>query len=181
MAILETKIDAMSDELYQTAFQLSGGIILVLDQDGTIISFNDRLQEITGYTHRELIQRNWFDLLIPEREKATAKRYFRRFMIRGKDTGNVISALETSKGGTCYVEWHYRRLIETENAGSVRKMMEDRQTTGDCLLAPGRALVKGSGRFGKAQYAFRFGVPVVERLMERAGAFHTPRNHQKRA
>ena len=37
-----------------------------------IVSFNEFLESTTGYSYTELINSNWFDLLIPKKEKAAA-------------------------------------------------------------------------------------------------------------
>ena len=100
----------MSTDLYRSAFQLSNGIILILDEDGMIVGFNDFFESTTGYSYAELFQRNWFDLLIPDKDKAAAKRYFRRFILKGKASGKVISELETRSGNACFVEWHYQPI-----------------------------------------------------------------------
>ena len=100
----------MSTDLYRSAFQLSNGIILILDQDGMIVGFNEFLESTTGYSYAELLQRNWFDLLIPEKDKAAAKRYFRRFILNGQASGKVITELETRSGNACFVEWHYQPI-----------------------------------------------------------------------
>jgi len=112
------KKQLMTADLYQSAFQLSKGIILILDQDGRIVSFNEFLESTTGYAYTELINSNWFDLLIPKKEKAAAKRYFRRFILKGKASGKVITALETRDSKICYVEWHYQPIENQSVSGN---------------------------------------------------------------
>jgi len=98
-------------DLYQPVIQLTKGIILILDQDGKIISFNEYLESTTGYSYSELTQKNWFDLLLAEQEKDSAKRYFRRFILKGKPAKkNIITRIITRSGGELYVEWHYKQL-----------------------------------------------------------------------
>jgi PAS domain-containing protein len=71
-------------DLCKPDIQLIKGIILILDQDGKIISFNTFFESVTGYSYPELIQKNWFQLLLPEKERGLAKRYFRQFILRGE-------------------------------------------------------------------------------------------------
>ena len=113
----DTKKSLISADLYQSAFQLSKGIILILDQEGRVAGFNQIIESITGYSHAELLNSNWFDLLIPEKDKAAAKRYFRRFILRGQASGKVISELETHDGNACFVEWHYQPLENQTASG----------------------------------------------------------------
>ncbi len=105
-------------DLCQPAIQITKGIILILDQDGKIISFNEFLESTTGYSYSELTQQNWFDLLIPEKEKQPARRYFRRFVLRGKSPNKIVTTIITRSGGNRFVEWHHKRL-EDDASGDV--------------------------------------------------------------
>lgn len=105
-------------DLCQPAIQIAKGIILILDQDGKIISFNEFLESTTGYSYSELIQKNWFDLLLPEKEKDSAKRYFQRFILRGKPPINIVTMIITRTGEERFIEWHYKRL-EDDASGVV--------------------------------------------------------------
>jgi len=105
-------------DLCQPAIELTKGIILILDQDGRIISFNEFLESTTGYSYSELIQKNWFDLLIPEKEREPAKRYFRRFILRGKSSQKIVTTIMTRSGGKRFIEWHHKRL-EDDTPGEV--------------------------------------------------------------
>ena len=95
-------------DIYQPAIQLTKGIILLLDQDGIIVSFNDYLESTTGYSYSELIQKNWFDLFLLEKEIDSAKRYFRRFILGGKPSGKIITRIITRSRKECFIEWHYQ-------------------------------------------------------------------------
>ena len=97
-------------DLCQPAIQLTKGIILILDQDGKIISFNEFLESATGYSYSELTQKNWFDLLLTGKEKDSAKRHFRRFILRGKSPINIVTRIITRTGEERFIEWHYKRL-----------------------------------------------------------------------
>jgi PAS domain S-box-containing protein len=109
-------------DLCEPAIQLTKGIILILDQDGKIISFNEFWESTTGYSHSELIQKNWFDLFLHEKEKDSAKRYFRRFILRGKSRTNIVTRIITSAGKERFIEWHYKRL-EDDASGAVNGLL----------------------------------------------------------
>jgi two-component system NtrC family sensor kinase len=95
-------------DIYQPAIQLTKAIILILDQDGMIVSFNEFLESSTGYSYPELIQKNWFDLFLLEKEIDSAKRYFRRFILGGKSSGKIIARIITRSREECFIEWHYQ-------------------------------------------------------------------------
>jgi two-component system, NtrC family, sensor kinase len=97
-------------DLYQPAIQLTKGIILILDRDGTIISFNEFLESTTGYSYSELIQKNWIDLFLPERDRNSARRYFRRFILKNKSPRRIITRIITRDGKDRFIEWRYKHL-----------------------------------------------------------------------
>jgi len=104
----KTKSVQRITDIYQPAFQLTKGIILILDQDGWIVSFNEYFESTTGYSYTELIQKNWFDLFYLENEIDSAKRYFRRFILGSKKSGKIITKIITRSRKECFVEWHYQ-------------------------------------------------------------------------
>ncbi len=97
-------------DLCHPAIQLAKGIILILDLHGKIISFNEFLESTTGYSYSELSQKDWFDLLLPDKERASARRYFRRFIITGKSPQKIVTRIMTRTGKERFIEWHYKRL-----------------------------------------------------------------------
>jgi two-component system NtrC family sensor kinase len=109
-------------DLCQPAIRLTKGIILIVDLDGIIISFNEFLESTTGYSYSELTQKNCFDLLLLEKERDSAKRYFRRFILGGKSSEKIITRIIARSGSELFVEWHYKRL-EDESSGDVIGLM----------------------------------------------------------
>ena len=125
--MVKAKILQRITDIYQPAIQLSKGIILILDQDGMIVSFNEFLESITGYSYSELIQKNWFDLFLSEKEIDSAKRYFRRFILGGMQSGKIVTKIITHSRGECFVEWHYQRFAgeTTEEAVGLLAIGQD--------------------------------------------------------
>ncbi|MBW2369592.1 MAG: PAS domain S-box protein [Deltaproteobacteria bacterium] len=97
-------------DLCRPAIRITKGIIVILDQDGKIISFNEFLESTTGYSYSELTQKNWFDLFIPEKERDSAKRYFQRFILRGKSPNKNVTMIITRGGGERFIQWQYELL-----------------------------------------------------------------------
>lgn len=108
--MVKAKMFQRITDIYQPAIQLTKGIILILDQDGMIVSANEFLETTTGYPYSELIQKNWFDLFLLENEIDSAKRYFRRFILGGKQTGKIVTKIITRSRKECFIEWHYQRF-----------------------------------------------------------------------
>jgi len=106
-------------DLCQPAIQLTRGIILILDPDGVMISFNEFMESATGYSYSELSQKNWFDLFLPESEKDSAKRYFRRLILGGKTPTKIVTRIITRAGQERFIEWHHKRLEDDASAVAV--------------------------------------------------------------
>ena len=126
-------------DFYTPAVHLVGGIVVLLDQDGRLLSFNECLETTTGYTYMELIQKNGFDLLLAEKEKPQAKRYFRRFVLRGKSRSNIVTKMLTRSGIEIHIEWHCKLLsdevsVETIGVLAVGQDISDRVRQENQLL-----------------------------------------------
>jgi len=103
-------------DIYQPVIKLTQGIILILHQDGTIISFNKELESTTGYLYTEIAQKNWFDHFFLENEKKAAKRFFRRFILGDKSSGKIVTKIMTRDQKECFIEWNYQRIGEESAA-----------------------------------------------------------------
>jgi len=106
-------------DLYLPAIQLAKDIILILDQDGKIISFNEFLESSTGYSYPELIQKNWFDMFLLEEERPSARRYFRRFILKDKSPEKIITKIITHAGEDRFIEWRYKHLKDEASGDSM--------------------------------------------------------------
>ncbi len=106
-------------DLYQPAIQLSKGIVLLLDEDGSIVSFNEFLESASGYSYSELIRQNCFDLLLAEKDREPAKRLFQRFMQKGKAKKKIVTRIISCSGKARFIEWQAKRLEEEASAGGI--------------------------------------------------------------
>lgn len=86
-------------------------IFISLNNDGNITSCNNYLLNVTGYTKEEVIGRNWFDLFLPEENRAYLKEAFKT-VLREKapwlhHEGNII----TKNGNELVFSW-YNNIVE---------------------------------------------------------------------
>ncbi|MEE4111567.1 MAG: PAS domain S-box protein, partial [Desulfobacteraceae bacterium] len=122
MHTVKAKMFQRMADLCRPAIQLTGGIIVILDLDGKIISFNELLESTTGYSYSELLQKNWFDLFFSGKEKIAAKRYFRRYLLKGDAPAKIVTKIITRAAQDCFIEWHYSHF-EDEASGDVTGLL----------------------------------------------------------
>jgi len=86
-------------------------IILVLDPEGKIVSFNPHMAGVCGYALAEVKGRDWFDVLVPEHDRKRVRSVFRR---TEAGTGGVINPIVTRDGRERQIEWYNRTLKDAE-------------------------------------------------------------------
>ena len=97
----------------QRYLDIAGVIMEVLDKEGNILLINRKGYEILGYSKEELLGKNHFDILTPERIKAERKGIFR--MLMAGETGLFEyqeSILLTKSGEERIIAWHNSPLTD---------------------------------------------------------------------
>ncbi len=75
----EEKVRSERDRA-QTYLDIAGVMLATVDADGNITLINKKGCEILGYRQEELIGKNWFDTLVPERMRDEIRGVFNRLM-----------------------------------------------------------------------------------------------------
>jgi PAS domain S-box-containing protein len=107
---LERLVEARTAELRaaqdfsETVIETANSLIVVRAPDGTILLFNRRCEEITGYASEEVIGRNWFALLTPADARAKIQAYFTAF-IEGRPPDTWEGPLITKAGHGRLIQW----------------------------------------------------------------------------
>ena len=65
-----------SRDFLKTIIETSSSLVVGLDPHGKIKLVNHALEEMTGYTKKEILGKNWFDTFLPEDTKKEIKRVF---------------------------------------------------------------------------------------------------------
>ena len=90
-----------------------GALVVVLDRDGAIVSFNHTCEQITGYSLREVRGRQVWEFLIAPEEKEPVKAVFQRLL-----TGQVPNQYEhfwVAKDGSRHlISWSNTALFDAE-------------------------------------------------------------------
>lgn len=105
----------ISKKTAERYLDLAGGIILSLDRNGNIILLNKMGCEILGYSHDEIIGRNWFELCLKPEIVPEIKEVFSKIM---KGEVNQVKYYEneivTKSGNTRLIAWHNTVLMDDD-------------------------------------------------------------------
>jgi PAS domain S-box-containing protein len=105
----------MEHDRAQTYLDMAGVMIVALDLDGNVTLFNRHGMEISGYSEDELIGKNWFDTMIPVRDREEIKSLFNRILEEDSESfSHVENAIVTKEGFERIIYWH-NSLLRNEN------------------------------------------------------------------
>jgi len=88
---------------------------------GTIVSFNKRAEELTGYKEHEVLEKYWVDVLINPDDRKEFQRFFSETLKSTQLDINFKASLLTKDGAKRHISWHgsIRHNIEKSKVGLV--------------------------------------------------------------
>jgi diguanylate cyclase (GGDEF)-like protein/PAS domain S-box-containing protein len=92
-------------ERAQTYLDVAGAVLLLLHPDETIGMLNRHGRELIGDGEGELIGRNWFDEVIPQEDRAAARKRFHGALESGSGGFRVEGDLVTRSGERRRIAW----------------------------------------------------------------------------
>ncbi|WLE95953.1 MAG: diguanylate cyclase [Candidatus Electrothrix communis] len=84
-------------------------VILVLNPDGTINSFNPYMEKISGYKLEEVQGKDWFEIFLSNQDWKEIRGVFQTAINDIQTQGN-INAIVTKDGQERYIEWYDKTL-----------------------------------------------------------------------
>jgi len=104
-------------ELSSMILETARALILVLDREGRIVRFNRMCEFTTGFTEREVMGKNVWDVILPEEWKLTVKRVFKDIVDEGGRFGNRFeNPVVTKSGEKRWVAWN-NAVLKDESGG----------------------------------------------------------------
>ncbi|MCX6005113.1 MAG: PAS domain S-box protein [Chloroflexi bacterium] len=95
----------------QQLIDTSNSMIVGLDLEGNITSFNKAAEQITGYTQEELAGRNWFEVLVPRELYPQVWKEFEG-LPAGELNKNFENPIRTKSGEERYIVWQISEVRE---------------------------------------------------------------------
>jgi PAS domain S-box-containing protein len=100
----KTAVDSLAPELVARVLETLDALVVVLDPEGRILLFNRKCQDLTGYKESDVKGRLMWDLLVPERVRPDARKYFTELTSGHFSAAHVIPWL-TRDGRERAVSW----------------------------------------------------------------------------
>ena len=73
---------------------------------GTIVSFNRRAEQVTGYREREILEKYWVDVMISPRKRREFQQFFSETLKGAQANINFTAPLLTKDGTERFISWH---------------------------------------------------------------------------
>lgn len=93
----------------QRLVETTQAIVLVLDNDGNILTFNPYVEKLTGYKLEDIKGKNWFNTFLPYQDKQKITQLFQQAIHDVYIDGNV-NPIVTKDGRLLHIEWYGRTL-----------------------------------------------------------------------
>ena len=87
-------------------------IMLILDSEGKIASFNPYMEDICDYRLDEVKGADWFETFLPKKDQQRVREIFRQAISDIQTRGNV-NPIITKDGRLRQIEWHDKALKDT--------------------------------------------------------------------
>jgi PAS domain S-box-containing protein len=135
-------------------------LMVTIHPCGTIISFNRRAEEITGYTESEVAEKYWVDVLITPGDRKEFQQLFSEALKDTQSHINFMAPLLTKDGQVKQISWQgsIRHNIDQAKVGLVMIGIDETET-----LAVDQQLHRLTARWEKIFIAIQDPVLVVSR------------------
>jgi PAS domain S-box-containing protein len=129
-----------SEEKFRDLFESANDVIIIVDKKGFVIDANCRTEELTGFTHEELIGSNiFYDILVPEdrniisdlmHENIAAKKKQYEVRLKARNGHTMIfegsSSLRLSKDGTFHsMQCILRDITERKQSETMLRLLKE--------------------------------------------------------
>ncbi|RKX23562.1 MAG: hypothetical protein DRP45_10310, partial [Candidatus Zixiibacteriota bacterium] len=92
---------AFAENIVETANTL----IVTLNSEAAITTFNRYAEKLTGYTKEEVFGRNWFDIFVPQEDKETIPKVFEEVLRNMPESSQYENPIVTRDGEKRLISW----------------------------------------------------------------------------
>ncbi len=167
------KEKAFAESLLATA----QAIILVLDPQGRIVTFNPFMETLSGFSLEEVRGKDWFDTFLPKADRERIRAVFQQAASRIATKGNV-NPIVTKDGREVFVEWFDTTL--KDSAGGVMGIIAVGQDITERRLAEQQlhaALREKEALLKEVHHRVKNNMQIITSLLNlQADRLHDPRD-----
>ena len=98
-------------EFAENLINTANVIVLGLDLEGRVTIFNKAAEQITGYTRAEIVNRSWFETVVPKERYPKVWNNFERLAREG-EIGTSENPILTRSGEERYIAWQNSQIRE---------------------------------------------------------------------
>ena len=102
-----------SKKFAENIIETANTLIITLNAEANIKTFNKYAEELTGYKKAEVIGKNWFDLFIPQRDKAAIQDIFQEVFKTNLDASQSENYILLKDGQERLISWRNNILLST--------------------------------------------------------------------
>ncbi len=138
-----------SKEFAENLLETANSIVVTLDTDANIKTFNKHAEQLTGYTKEEIIDKNWFEIFTPPLYTQSIQTAFNKKIDSKTDNSQFENPILTKSGEERIISWSNN--ITYNNAGKINGLMSigvdisERKQTEDNLRIQHEMAVIASG------------------------------------
>jgi len=97
----------------QALINTAQAIVLTLDREGRILSFNPYLEQLSGHIAENIKGQDWFTMFLPERDQSSVREFFLEALSADRTTDS-INPIVTMDGRERVIEWHNSTLKDAQ-------------------------------------------------------------------
>jgi len=110
-----------AEKLVNNLLETANTLIITLDDDANITSFNSYAEKLTGYNKTEVMGRNWVDIFIPQKEKESIPEVFHKALQNRPEVSRFENALVTKNGEERFISWCNN--VVRDNSGQAKGVL----------------------------------------------------------
>ena len=99
----------------ENLLETANTMVLTLDSEARITTFNRFAEKLTGYSKSEVIGMNWFDLFVPGREKEIIPGVFEKALKNMPEASQYENPIVTKNSEERQLQWNNNVLRDSEN------------------------------------------------------------------
>lgn len=112
LRLAEEKLKA-AKEFSENLLETADMIVVTLNPEAGIITFNRYAEELTGYAKEEVIGKNWFDIFVPQRDRETISNVFKDVLKNLPEVSQYENPIVTKSGDERVISWSNNILRDT--------------------------------------------------------------------